>query len=236
MLNTAEIDCVREAPGNESESACFAAYIAHELRTPLATQRALLELALSDLDTDTQVWRDIASDVLDACKQQERVLEACLALSRSQAGLEECEVVDIASLVAMLLHNADLEGLTARLHLEPALMTGVPSLIERLVDNLLANAIRHNQAGGWIALTTTSRRSHALFTIENTGASVPADQLARLFEPFQQLPPPNPRSATGLGLGLAVVNAVAAAHDALITTHVRPGGGLRVEVSFHLAT
>jgi signal transduction histidine kinase len=61
----------------------FAAYIAHELRTPLATQRALLELALADRDADTAAWREIAGDVLDACKQQERLLEACLTLSRS---------------------------------------------------------------------------------------------------------------------------------------------------------
>ena len=64
----------------------FAAYVAHELRTPLATQRALLELALADRDADVASWREIGEDVLGACRQQERLLEACLTLARSQGG------------------------------------------------------------------------------------------------------------------------------------------------------
>ena len=64
----------------------FAAYIAHELRTPLATQRALLELTLTDPLADTASWRDVAEDVLDACLQQERLLDACLTLAPRVAG------------------------------------------------------------------------------------------------------------------------------------------------------
>lgn len=70
--------------GAHDQGALFAAYIAHELRTPLATQRALLELALADPDADTEAWREIGTDVLDACSQQEQLLDACLALSRSR--------------------------------------------------------------------------------------------------------------------------------------------------------
>lgn len=214
-------------------AAPFAAYIAHELRTPLATQRALLELALADPDTDTATWRDIGRDLLDACNQQERLLEACLALSRSQAALSEYEIVDISSLAAGLLRTAHLNGLVPTVRFEPALTNGDRSLIERLLDNLIGNAVRHNRAGGWIALTTGSTGTHALFTIENAGARIPANELARLFEPFQQRSSPNARS--GFGLGLAVVKTVADAHRARITARVRTSGGLRVEVAFPLA-
>jgi signal transduction histidine kinase len=217
-------------------TAPFAAYIAHELRAPLSTQRALLELALADCDADTSAWREIAHKVLDACMQQERLLEACLVLTRSEAGLDRCELVDIASLTARLLRIADLEGLTVKVRLDRALTIGDEGLIERLLDNVLANAVRHNRAGGWIAITAGCSRSRTLFAIENTGDSIPADELTRLFQPFEQRRSPKGRPATGFGLGLAIVKAIADAHGASITARARPNGGLRVEVAFPLAT
>lgn len=209
-----------------------AALVAHELRTPLATQRALLELALADCDADAAAWREIGRDVLDACRQQERLLDACLALGRSRAGLADRETVDIASLAGELLEAADLGDRTATANLERALTTGSPGLIERLLDNLLANAVRHNRAGGWIAVGTGSTGTHALFTIENPGRPIPGGTLARLFEPFERLVSPGAHAAGGLGLGLAVVKAVADAHGASVGARARPGGGLRVEVAF----
>ena len=222
-------------PASQAIAAPFAACIAHELRTPLATQRALLELIIADPDADTTTWRDIARDVLDACTQQEQLLEAFLALGRSQASLGQREIVDVASLTAGLLRTTDLGECSARVHLEPAPTAGVPSLIERLLDNLLVNAVRHNCAGGWIALSAGSTGTHALFTIENPGRQIPVDELARLFEPFQQLSFQNACPTAGFGLGLAVVKAVADAHGALITARARPSGGLRIDVAFSLA-
>lgn len=225
--------------GNTTPStltAPFAAYIAHELRSPLSTQRALLELALADRDADISTWRDVAHEVLEACMQQERLLEACLVLTRSEAGLDRCELVDVASVTARLLRSADIEGLTLKIRLEPARTIGDEALIERLVHNVLANAVRHNRAGGWIAITARCSRSQALFTIENTGCSIPADELTRLFEPFEQRRSPNGRSPTGSGLGLAIVRAIADAHGARLIARARPSGGLRVEVAFPPAT
>jgi signal transduction histidine kinase len=221
---------------NESHArlAPFVAYIAHELRNPLAAQRALLELALADPDADIAAWREVGHDVLAACKQQERVLTACITLSRSEVELGRCEILDLAAIIAELLRSTDLQGHTATVSLEPAPTTGDPVLIERLLDNLLANAIRHNDASGWVAITAGSKARRAIFTIENPGAPIPADELARLFKPFEQIQPPRPHA--GLGLGLAVVKAIADAHRANLSAHARPDGGLRVEVAFPLAT
>ena len=216
------------------QAAPLAAYIAHELRNALATQRALLELALTDPDADIAAWREVGHDVLAACKQQERVLTACITLSRSEAELGPCEIVDLAAIIADLLQSTDLQGHTATVSLEPAPTTGDPVLIERLLDNLLANAVRHNDSSGWIAITAGTKARRAVISIENTGTPIPADELARLFEPFEQIHPPGPHA--GLGLGLAVVKAIADAHGAHITAHARPGGGLRLEVGFPLAT
>jgi signal transduction histidine kinase len=219
-------------PVEECESARFAAYIAHELRTPLATQRSLLELALADPPADLTNWQEIGAEVLDACKQQERLLEACLALARSQTGLTRCERLDLGSIVAGLLGARDPGALTMSLKLESAPTTGDPALIERLVDNLLGNAVRHNMPGGWVEVTTRRSGTQARVTVENTGPSVPARELTRLFEPFHQMGGQGRRVADGIGLGLAVAMAVADAHGALVTAHARLAGGLRVEVTF----
>lgn len=219
------------------EGASFAGYVAHELRTPLATQRALLELALADPDEDVASWRDVADAVLAACKQQERVLDACLALARSQSGLSRRETVDLGRIVARCVRACDVGGLTVRSALETAWVIGHPDLIERVVDNLVGNAIRHNQPGGWIQLSTRRSATEALFTVENTGPAVPAGEVGRLLEPFQQFPGRNDaRSEDGLGLGLSVVKDVVDAHDAVIRARSRPNGGLRVEVAFPAAT
>jgi signal transduction histidine kinase len=210
------------------KTAPFAAYIAHELRNSLATQRALVELALADPGTDINAWRKLGHDVLETCKQQERVLAACVTLSRGVKGLFRRELVDLDAMIADVLRATDLQGHTAMVSLERAVTTGDSVLLERLLDNLLANAVRHNRAGGWIAITTGTHASRAVVTIENTGVRVPAGELARLFEPFEQIHP----SGTPAGLGLAVVKAVADAHGAGISAVVRPGGGLRVEIVF----
>jgi signal transduction histidine kinase len=216
-----------------ARSAPFAAYIAHELRTALATQRALLELALTDPDADIAVWRDVGHVVLAACKRQERVLAACITLSRSDAELRRCEILDLAAIIAELLQSTDLHGHTATVSLEPAPTTGDPVLIERLLDSLLANAVRHNDARGWIAITASTKARRAVVSFENTGTPIPADELSRLFEPFEQVHPPGAHA--GLGLGLAIVKAIADSHSAQISARARTGGGLRLEVAFPLA-
>lgn len=210
----------------------FAAYVAHELRTPLATQRALLELALADPVADTATWREVGEDVLHACRQQEHLLETCLTLARSRGQLQRREIVDLGRIVDKVIQNHDLQELTVKVRSERALTAGDPGLIERLVANLVTNAIRHNQVGGWIQATTSSTDNQALVTIENTGTPIRPAEITLLFEPFRQLGSPTTASKGGLGLGLVVVRAVADAHDALISATARSAGGLRIEVAF----
>jgi signal transduction histidine kinase len=204
----------------------FVAYAAHELRTPLTTQRTLLELALADRDADVACWREIGQGVLDACKQQERLVEACLTLARSQSGAQRREPLDLATLAADALAARDLRELDLVLALEPVSTIGDPELLERLVSNLISNAIRHNLAGGRIEVATRARSGHAHLAVANTGRPVPVADLSRLFQPFQRLAP------DGVGLGLAIVQAIADAHDATVSARARSGGGLRIDVSF----
>jgi signal transduction histidine kinase len=210
----------------------FAAYIAHELRSPLAAQRALLELALTDPLADTASWRIVAEDVLDACMEQERLLEACVALARSRCALTRHDPVDLAAITAEALRAHDLCGLESVVALEPAWTTGDPSLVERLAANLVSNAIRHNVVGGRIEVETRAESGRAVLMVANTGPLVPAADVPRLFQPFQRLNS-NPRSfSDGVGLGLAIVQAIADVHDAIVTATARVGGGLEIHVSF----
>lgn len=210
----------------------FAACVAHELRTPLATQQALLELALADPNADVAMWREIGEDVLGACKQQERLLEACLTLARSQGRTQLCEPVDLAAVADEALRTDDLSGLESVVVLEPTWTTGDPDLLGRLAANLVSNAIRHNIVGGRIEVATRAESGRAVLSVANTGPLIPAGELQRLFQPFQRLDSNSRSAGDGVGLGLAIVEAIADLHDATLTAQALTGGGLEIDVAF----
>lgn len=214
----------QERPAGEER---FAAYIAHELRTPLATQRALLELTLADPLSGRSSWREIAEEVLGACLQQERLLEACLTLARSRCGVTRHDEINLATIVVDAVRLHDRSGLNHVLVLEPTVIRGDPVLVERLVANLVSNAVRHNLPGGRLEITTCVRAGQAVLVVANSGPLIPAIEVRRLFQPFQRLD-----SNDGIGLGLAIVQAIADAHDASVTAEALSGGGLKVEVVF----
>lgn len=201
----------------------FPAYAAHELRTPLATQRVLLEVALDEPGASLAAWRQTGEAVLAACREQERLLEACLTLTRSRCGARRREPVDLAGITAHALRAENLGGLESVVQLEPARTTGDPALLERLVANLLSNAVRHNVTGGLVVVATRTAAGRANIRVANTGPHIPAVEI--LFRPFHGI-------GDGLGLGLAIVEAIAEAHDARLNARPRAGGGLAIDVSF----
>jgi signal transduction histidine kinase len=222
----------RRVPCVAVEQERFAAYIAHELRTPLATQRALLELTLTDPLADTASWRDVAEDVLDACMQQERLLEACLTLARSRCGPARQERIDLAEIAYEALRTHDRRGLESVVALEPAGICGDPALVERLAANLVSNAIRHNLPGGRIEVATRTQAGHAFLVVANSGPRIPAAELHRLFQPFHRLDSRAQSASDGIGLGLPIVQAIAGAHNANLTAEALSGGGLKIDVRF----
>jgi signal transduction histidine kinase len=116
--------------------------------------------------------------------------------------------------------------------LKQTIAFGDPSLTERLVTNLVDNALRHNHAGGQIKISTSPGAGRACLSVSNTGATIAAARLERLFQPFHRLGEDRVRITDGHGLGLAIVHAIATAHGATVTARPRAGGGLDVEVSF----
>ena len=210
----------------------FLSYAAHELRGEIALQRTLAEVALADADADTAALREMGERVVVACARQERLLAALLTLARSGCGRLRPEPIDLAATAAEVLQAHDQRGLSGTTALEAARTAGDPQLVERLVANLLANAVRHNIPRGRVDVGTYTADGRAVFKIANTGPLIPPGELNRLFQPFQRLCPQPGPSDDGVGLGLAIVRAIATAHDATVIARARTGGGLEIEVAF----
>jgi signal transduction histidine kinase len=204
----------------------FVANASHELRTPLTAERALLQVALADPRATTESLRAACEEVLALGDHQERLIESLLTLATSERGVEHREPLDLAEIVSQVLARRDVVGLSTSL--DPARVMGDPHLVESLVANIVDNAIRHNVSGGWVAVMTTG----ATLTVSNTGPIIPAAEVDRLFQPFQQLGAQRTRRGGGHGLGLAIVRAIATAHGAELVARARPEGGLQVEVAF----
>jgi signal transduction histidine kinase len=210
----------------------FAAYVAHELRTPIALQLALAEAALADPHADKVAFRAICEDIVDSCEQQQRLIEALLDLTHSNRGLTRREPVDVAAITSRALQAYELSELDSVVALEPAVAIGDPTLLERLAANLVSNAIRHNIPHGRIEVATRTDAGWALLSVANTGPLIPAGELTRLFQPFQRLGSHPQACSDGLGLGLAIVQSIADAHNANLAAYAHAGGGLAVEVRF----
>jgi signal transduction histidine kinase len=215
----------------------FVANASHELRTPLTVEKAMLEVALADPAATVETLRSTCEEVLEVGRQQERLIEALLTLARSQRGLDHRESFNLAAVAATVLQTrrpqADARGLRLDVALNSAPASGDRRLTERLVVNLVDNALRHNVEGGRVEVATGTKNGHAVLSVANTGPPVPAEQLDRLFQPFQRLA--TGRTGTdndGLGLGLSIVAAVVKAHGATLNTRPMPGGGLDIEVAF----
>ncbi len=214
----------------------FVANASHELRTPLTAERTLLQVALDDPGTTTARWRSTAQEVLASSDEQARLIEALLTLASSESGLNGHEPVDLATTVSATLAGLQPETSRLGIHIdevtEPAPLDGDPLLVERLVANLLTNAVRHNVAGGRVEVRTGVKDGRAVLSVTNTGPVIPPAEVDRLFQPFQRLDRRRANYKDGHGLGLSIVRAIATAHDATITAHPMPDGGLCVSVSF----
>jgi signal transduction histidine kinase len=212
----------------------FVANASHELRTPLARQRAIAQVALADPDADSVTLRVAHERVLVAGQQLERLIDALLVLARGQAGLSSSESVDLARIAWPVVAEAERDDVDLRCTLDAAPVSGNSRLVERLVVNLVDNALRYNVPGGHVEIRTGIRREQAVLTVSNTGPVVPAADVDRLLQPFQRLG--SERVGTGAGLGLSIVAAIADAHGATLTATPRPTGGLCIEVAFALVS
>jgi signal transduction histidine kinase len=214
----------------------FVANAAHELRAPLTVERAMLQVTLADPGLTLDELRAACEDVIDSGRQQEQLLEALLTLARSQRGLDRKQALDLATIAGETAsarkEKAAAAGLQLDLALRPAPVYGDPQLIERLVANLLDNALHYNLMGGNVHIATEDEPDGGRLTVTNTGPVVPEDQITRLLEPFQRIAPSRTGQHEGSGLGLSIVHAITKAHGARLIINPGEDGGLAVEIRF----
>ncbi|WP_327092896.1 HAMP domain-containing histidine kinase [Nonomuraea sp. NBC_01738] len=209
----------------------FVANASHELRTPLTINRTLVDVAVRRPDATDDLKR-LGESLLLVNTRHERLIDGLLALAEGERLLADRRPFDLSDVAEHVLDQAAAEAaereVTVHRLLDPAPTTGEPVLVERLVQNLVENAVRHNQPGGQVWVTTRARPEAVELVVANTGLPVPVYEVEAIFEPFRRLHGDRLRSDRGSGLGLSIVRAIATAHDGTITARPREEGGLTI--------
>ena len=219
----------RLAAGYEGQRS-FAANASHELRTPLAVQRALIEVGMSAPLTSDQMEL-LTRQLLETNERNERLIEGLLVLSESERGLVGTTPQRLDQITRTVVdRHVDLaEQATVKLHVDlaPRVVMGEAVLLERLVTNVVQNAIKYNRTGGCVSVHVGDTPA---LRVTNTGTSIAAEDVPALFEPFRRHSGARIDHSGGAGLGLTIVRSIAQAHSGSVTASPGNDGGLEVDV------
>jgi len=212
----------------------FIANASHELRTPLTEMRTLIDVTTARPAASPAQLQPVLAAIGAAVDKSEELIEALLTLARSDRGPGPAETVDLPTAVEDAIDAIAPAAAARQIQISTALhdaqVTGDRVLLERLVSNLIDNAVKHNVTGGWVLASTKTEAGIAEVTVANGGEHIPPSQVTGLFEPFRRLAD---RTGTrpGTGLGLSIVASVANAHGGHAQAHARPDGGLDVQIT-----
>jgi signal transduction histidine kinase len=207
----------------------FASNASHELRTPLAVQRTLVEVAMVTGERD---MTRLAAQLLAVNERNEQLIEGLLVLAESDRGLPGTEPVRLDVLVGEVLDRyasvAAEHEVTLNRGMVERTVPGDRVLLERLVSNLVHNAIKYNEPGGTVEVVVADEPA---LSIQNTGQTVPSEVVPALFEPFRRLTAERTHQRDGAGLGLSIVRSIVTAHNGTVSASPGENGGLRVTVA-----
>ncbi|MBA3811383.1 MAG: two-component sensor histidine kinase, partial [Caulobacteraceae bacterium] len=197
--------------------------IAHDLRTPLTRLRFRIEAVPEDLRGK------LAADI----DQMEAMVAATLDFVRHAARPRKRQRLELASLVETVMDEATETGADAVVErADRAVIDGDPLALKRLVVNLVDNAVKF---GSLARGRVFAQDGMAIVEIDDDGPGIAPEEVERAFEPFHRLEASRSRDTGGIGLGLAVVRAIARGHGGDVVLGALPGGGLRARVSLPLA-
>jgi signal transduction histidine kinase len=218
----------------------FVANASHELRTPLATMRASLDVAMAKPGPLSPQMGTLAERLRHELDHVDELLESFLTLAQAQRGEiadETLVSLDRAASIAIERRWSAIVQSQLRVQQErcpAAWARGSQTLLARLVENLVDNAVKHNVPGGWVSVRTAVYGETSCLLVENGGAVVDQDDVAALARPFQRLGTQRTGSDKGTGLGLSIVKSIAEAHGGALELHARGDGGLCVVVALPL--
>ncbi len=185
----------------------FVANASHELRTPLAIMRTELDVTLADPEVDLEELRRMAATIRNAIARSEDVIDRLLLLAESE-DLAEREPVDLGDLVRSVMgqcgRRARERGLDLRLDARSTMVVGEAALLERLVDNLISNAVQYAPDDSTVDVDIAQDGGWTTLSVVNGGEVIPESELPRLFERFYRRERSRSRRAGGSGLGLAI--------------------------------
>jgi PAS domain S-box-containing protein len=229
-LASERAEIVRLSAADEAKTIALQA-VSHDIRTPLA---AILGLAAT-LESHSQEMtgddvRDLSSRIVENSRRLDRIVTDLLDLDRLQRGglFPRLRPLDLGALVRQIVTRTD--AVTERrmqLDTGPVHVRADPTMVERIVENLLANAVKHTPGDSRIWVRVERTDDGASIVVEDDGPGVPADARERIFEPYAQGPAPG---EGGAGVGLALVAKFAELHDGRAWVQPRPGGGASFRV------
>ncbi len=218
----------------------FSGDVSHELRTPLTIIRGEIEVLRRKERTEEE-YRQTMDSVLEETARMNRIIDDLLFLSRLEAmtgeDFEACIPLDEVLIQAFESRELLAGGKGVLLELgdpEPVRVPGEANLIERLIVNLIENAIRYTPSGGRVEVSLKSGQGEAVLTVADTGIGIPEDAIPKIFDRFYVVDKSRSKESGGSGLGLAIVKEVADAHGAAIQVESRPGEGTRFVIRFSL--
>jgi signal transduction histidine kinase len=220
----------------------FVANAAHELRTPLATMRASVDVAEAKPGPVPAQTAVLAGRLRTELDRVDRLLDGFLVLARAQHGaMPGRDVLALGELASAALAARAWAIKARNLAVRVAggdrpHVLGDTTLLSRMVDNVIDNAIAHNCARGWITVATVTHGATAWLVVETGGEVLDQRQVAELAQPFRRLAADRTGSDQGSGLGLSIVAAIAEAHGGTLLLQARPEGGLRVSIGLPLAS
>jgi signal transduction histidine kinase len=211
----------------------FIANASHELRTPLTIMRTTLDVVLAKRSPTNAELVEMGQDVRAEVANADALITALLTLAQNESAIRSPEPVELGALVEDVVARSDFGGLTHEVRIEQTTMDGDRLLLERLVSNLVSNAIRYNIPHGNVSVEVLSSDDVATIRIVNTGTPVSPDRLADIFQPFTRL---DERVGTeGFGLGLTLVEAIATVHGGTVEAVAPEHGGLEIVVRMPVA-
>ena len=203
--------------------------IAHDLRSPIARIRGVAEVTLTSGKTPEE-FESMAASTIEECDRLLDMINTMLLISKTESGSEQFSKtdIDLSGTVrrACELFGPMAEDANVELNMEVPdgiRLMGNVSMIQRMISNLLDNALKYTPSGGKVHVRLKESGSRAVLTVTDTGIGISSADLPRIFDRFYRCD--QSRSQSGTGLGLSLARAIARAHGGEITSVSAPGSG-----------